>query len=163
MMRQRCNFAPQKPGEPKPVIPGGSTDGTQKAQHRPAITSGFIRAEQVQGGAILLKRNGSSGRTQIINQAYFQAHAGQRMTPKAMESNRKHANRARLERALRPIELGFFAQLTHTAFVGACCGCRAERPYQSAAVCASLRRTAAPGRPASAAAPARAGSLHWLH
>jgi hypothetical protein len=41
---------------------------------------------------------GSSGRTRIINQTYFQQHAGQRMTSKTVQSSRKPINRAQMER-----------------------------------------------------------------
>jgi hypothetical protein len=41
---------------------------------------------------------GSSGRTRIIKQTYFQQHAGQRMTPKTVKSSRNPINRAHLER-----------------------------------------------------------------
>ena len=46
----------------------------------------------------MLESNGGRGRNRIINQTYFQQHAGRRMTPKAVESSRKPINRAHIER-----------------------------------------------------------------
>jgi hypothetical protein len=47
---------------------------------------------------IVFSTYGSSGRTRIINQTYFQQHVGQRMTHKTMKSSRNPINRAHLER-----------------------------------------------------------------
>jgi len=41
---------------------------------------------------------GGRGRNRIISQTYFQQHAGQRMTPKTMQSSRNPINRAQMER-----------------------------------------------------------------
>jgi hypothetical protein len=45
-----------------------------------------------------LNLNGGRGRNRIFNQTYFQQHAGQRMTPKTMESSLKPINGAQMER-----------------------------------------------------------------
>jgi len=45
-----------------------------------------------------MSKSGSSGRTRINIQTYFQQHAGRRMTPKTVESSRNQINRAQIER-----------------------------------------------------------------
>ena len=58
------------------------------------------------------KRNGSSCRTRINGLTYFQRDAGQRMTPKTIESSDQQSNRARIERKLWNTALYVMKQLT---------------------------------------------------
>jgi hypothetical protein len=41
---------------------------------------------------------GGRGRNRILNQAYFQQHAGWRMTPKTVQRSRDQSNKAQIER-----------------------------------------------------------------
>jgi hypothetical protein len=66
---------------------------------------------EVHRGAVRNRKSkkiiGSSGRTRINTQTYFQQHAGQRMTPKTMQSSRDQINRAEIERGIRSIQRRF--------------------------------------------------------